>query len=172
MADEDHRCRGEHYDPHGRLYDNLPGDWSDLTPAPIYQSTVRGMDDDLVKQYPLMMLCPHGRYRVHYLFWDHPWLKNHVYRHRIWINPADAKARGIKEGDKVMAYNDRGKVVMRAYVTSRVMPGIIVIRHGGKYIPDTSGVDMGASPSTLLGGDDKSCTTAAKASNLVQIVKC
>ena len=172
MADEDHRCRGEHYDPHGRLYDNLPGDWSDLTPAPIYQSSVRGMDDELVKQYPLMMLCPHGRYRVHYLFWDHPWLKDQVYRHRIWINTADAKARGIKEGDKVMAYNDRGKVVMPAYVTSRVMPGVIVIRHGGKYIPDASGVDMGASPSTLLGGDFKSCTTAAKASNLVQIVKC
>jgi anaerobic dimethyl sulfoxide reductase subunit A len=72
----------------------------------------------------------------------------------------------------VMAYNDRGKVVMPAYVTSRVMPGITVIRHGGKYIPDASGVDRGASPSTLLGGDFKSCTTAAKASNLVQITKC
>jgi anaerobic selenocysteine-containing dehydrogenase len=47
---------------------------------------------------------------------------------RIWINTADAKVRGIKEGDGVMAYNDRGKVVMRANVTSRVMPGIIVIR--------------------------------------------
>jgi len=27
------------------------------------------------------------------------------------------------------------------------MPGIIVKRHGGEYIPDTSGVDKGASPS-------------------------
>ena len=171
MADEDHLGKGEHYDPLGRLYDNLPGDWGDLTPSPTYQTSIRGMDDALVKQYPLMMLCPHGRYRVHYLFWDHPWLKEHVYKHRIWINTADAKERGIIDGDRVMAYNDRGKVVMQAYVTSRVMPGIIVIRHGGKYIPNPSGVDEGASPSTLLGGDFQSCITAAKASNLVEIVK-
>ena len=171
MANEANRGKGEHYDPLGRLYDNLPGDWSDLTPSPAYQTPVRGMDAPLVKDYPLMMLCPHGRYRVHYLFWDHPWLKDHVYRHRIWISATDARARGIKDGDLVQAYNDRGKVVMPAYVTSRIMPGLIVIRHGGKYIPDASGVDFGASPSTLLGGDFESCVTAAKASNLVEVVK-
>lgn len=171
MADEANRGKGEHYDPFGHLYDNLPGDWSDLTPSTIYQTAVRGMDDPLVRRYPLMMLCPHGRYRVHYLFWDHPWLKDHVYQHRLWINTADATARGIKDGDLVKAYNDRGTVVMPAYVTSRIMPGLIVIRHGGKYIPDASGVDFGASPSTLLGGDFESCITAAKASNLVQVVK-
>ena len=171
MADEANRGKGEHYDPFGRLYDNLPADWSDLTPSTIYQTAVKGMDDPLVSRYPLMMLCPHGRYRVHYLFWDHPWLKDHVYRHRLWINTADATARGVKDGDLVKAYNDGGTVVMPAYVTSRIMPGLIVIRHGGKYIPDASGVDFGASPSTLLGGDFESCITAAKASNLVQVAK-
>ena len=171
MADEANRGKGEHYDPFGRLYDNLPADWSDLTPSTIYQTAVKGMDDPLVRRYPLMMLCPHGRYRVHYLFWDHPWLKDHVYRHRLWINTADATARGVKDGDLVKAYNDGGTVVMPAYVTSRIMPGLIVIRHGGKYIPDASGVDFGASPSTLLGGDFESCITAAKASNLVQVAK-
>jgi len=172
MADESNRGAGAHLDPLGRIYDNLPSDWGDLPPSTTYQTAVRGMDYPTIEKYPLMMLCPHGRYRAHYLFWDHPWLKDHVYRHRLWISPADAVARGIKESDKVRAFNPRGEVIMRAYVTSRIMPGLIVIRHGGKYIPNASGVDCGASPSTLLGGDFKSPITSAKASNLVQVVKC
>jgi anaerobic dimethyl sulfoxide reductase subunit A len=129
------------------------------------------MDVPLVRRYPLMLLCAHSRYRVHYLFWDHPWLKDHVYRHRVWISTTDAKARRIEDGDLVQVFNDQGKVVMPAYVTSRIMPGLIVIRHGGKYIPDESGVDFGGSPSTLLGGDFESCVTPAKATNLVQVEK-
>jgi len=171
VANEANRGKGEHYDYSGRMYDNLAGDWGALTPNPIYETAVRGMDDPLVKNYPLMLLAPHGRYRVHSILWENPWLRDYVYRHRVWISTTDAKARGIKDGDLIQVYNDRGKVVMPAYVTSRIMPGLIVIRHGGKYIPDESGVDFGASPSTLLGGDFESCITPAKAANLAQVEK-
>lgn len=171
IANEANKGKGEHYDPFGRLYDNLPGDWGSLPPMAIYRNMVRGMNDPLVKKYPLMLLAPHARYRVHYLFWEHPWLKDHVYHHRVWVNVTDAKSREIKDGDMIQVYNDQGKAVMPAYVTSRVMPGTAVIHHGGKYIPDESGIDVGASPSTLLGGDYESCITPAKATGLVQIEK-
>jgi anaerobic dimethyl sulfoxide reductase subunit A len=171
IAKEANRGKGEHLDSFGRVYENLPADWGDLTPLPNYQTTVRGMDDPLVKKYPLMLLSSHPRYRVHYLFWDHPWLREQIYRHRVWICPADAKERGIRDDEWVRVYNDRGTAVLRAYVTSRIMPGIVMIHHGGQYIPDSSGVDHGASPSTLLGGDFDSGTTPAKATSLVQIEK-
>lgn len=171
VADETNRGTGVHRDPQNRIYDNLPSDWGELTPMAVYEDAVRGMSDPLADKYPLLMLAPHARYRVHYLFWEHAWLRDHIYRHRIWISTPDAAAGGIKDDDMVMAYNDRGKIIMPAYVTSRLMPGIIVIHHGGKYMPDKSGIDHGASPSTLLGGDFKSCITPAKASNLVQIKK-
>lgn len=171
IANEANRGKGEHYDTFGRLYDNLEGSLDKVTPISVYQMVVRGMDDPLAKKYPLMLLAPHDRYRVHYLFWEHPWLKDHVYRHRVWISATDAKARGIKDDDMIQVYNDHGKVVMPAYVTSRVMPGIVIIHHGGKFIPDESGVDFGASPSTLLGGDFESCITPAHASSLVQVEK-
>ncbi len=171
IASEINRGKGEHCDTLGRVYDNLASDWGSLTPIAVYQKAVRGMDDPLVKKYPLMLLAPHARYRVHYLFWEHPWLKDHVYRHRVWISTTDAKARGIRDEDMVQVYNDRGKAVMPAYVTSRLLPGMVVIHHGGKYLPDESGVDFGASPSTLLGGDYESCITPAKATNLVQVEK-
>ncbi|MFC2060767.1 molybdopterin dinucleotide binding domain-containing protein, partial [Chloroflexota bacterium] len=171
IANEANKGKGEHYDYSNRLYDNLAGDWGTLTPYPIYQQAVRGMNDQMVRDYPLMVLAPHSRYRAHSILWENPWLRGQVYQHRVWINTTDANERRITDGDLVLVYNDRGKVVMPAYVTSRIMPGLIAIRHGGKYDPDESGVDRGASPSTLLGGDFESCITPAKAANIAQIEK-
>jgi anaerobic dimethyl sulfoxide reductase subunit A len=132
MADEANRGRAAHLDHTGRLMDNLAGDWGPVTPHAVYRKTVKGMDDPRTQEYPLMVLAPHARYRVHYLFWEQPWLRNHVYRHRVWMNPKDAMDRGIKDGDMVLVHNERGKLVMPAYVTGRLMPGLIVLRHGGK----------------------------------------
>ena len=171
IANEANRGKGEHYDVFGRLYDNLPADWGDMTPSPTYRSMPRGMDDPLTKKYPLFLLTSHSRYRVHYLFWEHSWLRNHVYQHRVWINSADARARGIRDNDMVMVYNDQGKLVMPAYVTPRMMPGTLLIHQGGKVIFDEHGVDFGASPSTLLGGELESCIAPARATNLVQVEK-
>ncbi len=171
IANEANRGKGEHYDSFGSVYDNLPADWGDMTPYPTYMPTIRGMDDPAVKQYPLMLLTSHSRYRVHYVFWEHAWLRNHVYRHRVWLNVSDAKARGIKDNDMVKVYNDRGTVVMPAYITARIMPGVILIHHGGKYMPDKSGVDFGAAASMLLGGESDSCFAPARATNLVQVEK-
>lgn len=171
LTGRSNRGKGEHYDTFGRLIANLPSDWGPLTYTPIYRKAVRGMDDPLTRQYPLLQLAPHSRYRVHYLFWEHPWLRGQLYRHSVWVSTTDAKARGIRDGDQVTVYNDRGRIVMPAYVTSRIMPGVIVIHHGGKYIPDEKGIDQGASPSTTLGGDFESCVTPAKAATLVQVEK-
>ncbi|MFC2019468.1 molybdopterin-dependent oxidoreductase [Chloroflexota bacterium] len=171
IADETNRGRGEHIDSFGRPYYYLPSDWGDMPPLPVYRPGIRGMDDPLVKEYPLMLLTPHPRHRIHSWPWDTPWLREHVYRHRVWINPADARARDIKDDDMVRVYNDRGEAVMPAYVTSRVLPGVAVIPHGGKYDPDSSGVDRGAASATLLGGDSRSLATTAKASTLVQVEK-
>ena len=171
LADEKNRGKGEHFDSLGRLIDNLPGDWNDMEPMPVYRPPVRGMQDPLTRQYPLYLLTPHSRYRVHYLFWNHPWLTGDIYQHRVWINLGDAKKRSIRDGDFVRVFNDRGEVRIRAYVTSRIMPGVTVIRQGGGYEPDENGVDRGPSPSTLLGGDTESCPTAAKVTSLVQIEK-
>jgi anaerobic dimethyl sulfoxide reductase subunit A len=129
------------------------------------------MDSPLAARYPLFLLSSCSRYRVHYLFWEHSWLRNHIYRHRVWINAADARARGIKDNDTIMVFNDRGKVVMPAYVTQRMMPGTVLIHGGGKVILDEAGVDFGASASTLLGGDFDSCLAPARATNLVQVEK-
>ncbi len=59
----------------------------------------------------------------------------------IWINTLDAKQRGIKNGDMVKVFNDRGEVHLPAYVTNRIRPGATNLPQGGWYTPDANGVD-------------------------------
>ena len=43
----------------------------------------------------------------------------------VEINPADADAAGIVDGDRVELSNDKGSVVLRAMVTDAVAPGVL-----------------------------------------------
>ena len=52
------------------------------------------------------------------------------------IHPQDAVARGIKHGDVIKLYNDRASVLLAAYVTERVRPGVVHSYEGAsKYDP-------------------------------------
>ena len=44
------------------------------------------------------------------------------------INSADAAGRGIREGDWVRVFNDRGEVRLRAHVNGAVQPGVVAAR--------------------------------------------
>ena len=44
----------------------------------------------------------------------------------LWIQPADAAERGIKDGDIVKVYNERGTVLCGAMVWERIMPGVVL----------------------------------------------
>ncbi|MDE3074295.1 MAG: molybdopterin-dependent oxidoreductase, partial [Chloroflexota bacterium] len=169
VADETQRGK-LHFDAHGQLLDNLPNDWRDLAPMPVYQKMYRGMDHQDVTRFPLMLLTCYPRYRNHSTFWNVPWLKGDCYRHAAWINVSDAHARGIRDGDLVRVSNDKGTAVIPAYVTSRVLPGVTVIHHGGWYEPDENGVDWGCTPNVFL-GDPESPVTAPHVTTLVEIEK-
>ena len=92
--------------------------------------------------FPLLVLSNHGRWRTHAQADDIPWSKEAVtckikgfdgYHYEpCWINPADAEARGIKYGDIVRVYNERGSVLCGALVFERVMKGAVSVDHGAR----------------------------------------
>jgi anaerobic selenocysteine-containing dehydrogenase len=84
------------------------------------------------------------------------------------MNATDAQNRGIKDGDLARISNDKGVAVIPAYVTARLLPGLVVIHHGGWYEPDDKGVDRGCTPNVFL-SDSKSPVTAPSVTNLVQV---
>lgn len=57
------------------------------------------------------------------------------------INPADAEARGIKDGDVVELFNDRGRCLAGARITDGVMPGVVFLWTGAWYDPDFEAPD-------------------------------
>src|SRR3546814_2943615 len=56
-------------------------------------------------------------------------------REPVWINPADALARGIGDGMVVRVFNGRGQVLAGAVVTEDVMPGVVQLATGAWYDP-------------------------------------
>ena len=67
------------------------------------------------------------------------------------MNPADAAARGIKHGDVVSIFNERGMVLAGAYVTERIIPGAVSMDHGAKYDPIVPGeIDRGGVINTIV----------------------
>ena len=68
----------------------------------------------------------------------------------MWVHPRDAAHKGIRNGDIVKVFNDRGGVLAGVYVTERIMPGVISIDHGARYDPIVAGkLDRGGAINTI-----------------------
>ncbi|HXR10949.1 MAG TPA: molybdopterin-dependent oxidoreductase [Gaiellaceae bacterium] len=87
----------------------------------------------LFKKYPLTFLSTHTRFRTHSQFVNLPWLKevNNGGQGFLEINPADAKPRGIGDGDVVKVFNDRGFMKVNARLTEGIKPGVVNCYQGG-----------------------------------------
>jgi anaerobic dimethyl sulfoxide reductase subunit A len=106
----------------------------DVPPMAMYKAMPEGFFDVKVRKYPLYLVTPHSFYRQHTTQDENRWFQDE-YRTSVWLSVPDAKARGIKDGDLVMVYNDVGQSVVPAYVTSRLTPGVTCLIFGRNYHP-------------------------------------
>jgi anaerobic dimethyl sulfoxide reductase subunit A len=79
---------------------------------------------------------------VHSTHDNNDWL-GEAFPQRVFINPLDAGERGIRDGDQVRVWNERGELVIPARVTPRILPGVVDIPQGAWWSPDENGVDFG-----------------------------
>ncbi|XQS17064.1 DmsA/YnfE/YnfF family dimethyl sulfoxide reductase [Citrobacter telavivensis] len=121
-----------------------------ISPLPIYASTFEGWNDPLREKLPLQMFGFHYKGRTHSSYGNVDILKASC-RQEIWLNPIDAKKRGIKNGDNVRVFNRRGEVRLPAKVTPRIMPGVTAMGQGAWHEADMNGdrIDHGACMNTL-----------------------
>ena len=114
------------------------------------------LTNDRGKDYPFLMMSNHPRWRVHAEHDDITWLREietckvtgpDGYKYEpVWINPADARRLGIKDGDIVRIFNERGSVLGGAYVTERIRPSVISQDHGARVdsiVTGLGGLDRG-----------------------------
>ncbi len=99
-------------------------------------------------EYPFHLISPHPRWRTHSIFNNCSWLRE-TYEQEVTVNASDAKKLGIKTGDIVELWNERGIVVVPVYVTERCMPGVIVLHEGAWIDLDDGGVDRAGNPDML-----------------------
>lgn len=105
-----------------------------LSPLGRYNPSPETVVSTKTNTYPLYMVTPHSFFRQN-MNQDANRMSRDEYRNSVWISVPDAKARGIKDGDLVIAFNDVGEVMVPAYVTSRLTPGTACLIFGRYYAP-------------------------------------
>ena len=142
-----------------------------ITALPEYHATWEMPGDPLQEKYPLQCIGHHYKGRTHSSYGNSPWLKE-AHPQVVWINPADAKARGIENDDVVHVYNDRGTIELKAKVTPRIMPGVLSVPQGAWWRPGSDGVDRGGNINTLTTWRPSAQSKGnPQHTNLVEIVK-
>jgi trimethylamine-N-oxide reductase (cytochrome c) len=118
------------------------------------------LSSERARKYPLLCMSNHPRWRMHAQGDDITWtrelptmkIKGHdgyLYE-PVWINTQEAEARGIKHGDIVKVYNERGIVLGGAFVTERLMPRVAYMDHGSRWDPIIPGrLDRGGAINTI-----------------------
>ena len=112
--------------------------YDDCPPHAAWIEPIEWLGAEKAKIFPLHLLSPHPKDRVHSQMNSVKSLrKGYTVKDRepVQMSVEDAKARGIKDGDLVRVFNDRGQVLAGAHVTDRLMPGVVRLREGGWYDP-------------------------------------
>lgn len=89
-----------------------------------------GVDNPLKEKYPLVYLQEHSRFRVHTQWGTVPTLRELDPEPLAKVNSVDAAARGVKSGDMVEVFNDRGHCVVKCLIDESIAPGILSIPKG------------------------------------------
>jgi len=98
--------------------------------------------------YPLRLITPKSRYRIHSQNSNIPWFREREAQ-ALWIHPRDAEARGIGDRTEVLVTSPQGRVRIAAKVTDDIMPGVVCLLEGVWPSRDAEGVDTAGASNTL-----------------------
>jgi anaerobic selenocysteine-containing dehydrogenase len=99
-----------------------------IDPLPVYippRESV-GTAPDLAKKYPLALISPPAHSFLNSSFANLPTFIKAEKEPFLDLHPVDAAARGIHDGDRVRVFNDRGEFRLKARVSEKARPGVIV----------------------------------------------
>ena len=151
-------------------YDDCPGHPTWLEPS-------EWLGSKLAERHPLHLISNQPGPRLHSQLDPAPLsMAQKVHgREPLWISPADAGRRGIRDGDIVLVRNDRGACLAGAYVTDAIRPGVVQLATGAWYDPAEPGrigtIDKHGNPNvlTLDKGTSKLAQAPAAHSLLVEV---
>jgi anaerobic selenocysteine-containing dehydrogenase len=92
--------------------------------VPPYESA--SSSPELAQRFPLAIISPPARNYLNSTFVNVRSLRDAEGEPHLEIHPDDAAERGIANGDRVTVFNDRGSLELKARVTDRARPGVVV----------------------------------------------
>ena len=129
-----------------------------------------------VNKYPLHLISNQPSHRMHGQLDNASSSQQNKIKGRepIIISKSDADKRKIKNGDIVMVFNNRGKVLAGVHISDKVMKGVVVLSVGAWFDPDYNlNTDRHGSPNTLTKDVGASSLSQAPTSHttLVEVKK-
>jgi biotin/methionine sulfoxide reductase len=117
---------------------------------PVWADPEEWLGAEAAFRFPLHLLTPHPATRLHGQLDASSISKSGKSNDRelVLINPRDAQAREIADGDAVRLRNERGWCLATARVTDAIMPGVVSLPTGASYDPDGTG-DRNSNPNVL-----------------------
>ncbi|MBB3064892.1 molybdopterin guanine dinucleotide-containing S/N-oxide reductase [Limibacillus halophilus] len=116
-------------------YDDCPG-------HPAWMEPYEWLGGPDAEHYPLHLVSNQPRTRLHSQFDPGSVSRASKIQGRepMTMNPIDAAARGLSEGDVVRVFNDRGACLAGIILSDTVMPGVVQLSTGAWYDPLEPGV--------------------------------
>jgi anaerobic selenocysteine-containing dehydrogenase len=126
-----------------------------IDPLPFYNPPAEVSDQSLAERYPLAFLSPPARHFLNSSFANMPRFREFEREPHLDMHPADAAERGIRDGEAVRVFNDRGSYVLKARINGKPRRGVVVAPSvwWKKYSPDGRNANnVTAQRTTDLGG--------------------
>ena len=125
-------------------------DYDDCPPHPTWLEPAEWLGN--AGRYPLHMISNQPKTRLHSQ-WDHGETSMNGKvdgRERIGMNPVDAEARGLGDGDLVRVHNDRGACLASLLLREDLMPGVVQLPTGAWWDPvEPGGLCRSGNPNVL-----------------------
>lgn len=120
-------------------------------PAEGYEDTFKDFAARVKGDYPLQLFTIHYPRRSHSVF-DNILQLREAFPQEFFMNPADAAARGIQNGDTAKITSRHGTVLRPVCLTERIMPGVVTLGEGAWVDKDeATGIDKAGATNSLDG---------------------
>lgn len=98
---------------------------------PPFEESEYALNPQAREKYRFVLVTRNALFRVHSTHSNNPWL-NEIQGNKpaVWLNPEDAREKGINPGDHVELYNDRGRVRGYAVLNPGVHRGVVIFEQG------------------------------------------
>jgi len=93
-------------------------------------SPLEVVKEDKIKKYPLHLLTPNTKNRIHSQFGNLKMISSVAGESMAGISIQDSLTHNIKKGDSIRIYNDKGEIFLKARPDPGIRPGCVEVYNG------------------------------------------